>query len=125
VVSVIRTQIRPVTGRYLSEESEVPRYAARDLTEPYQWYGTYFFTYTDHNGRQLTGVPAYRQAIADRYFDLVVLRYGPTASLDLQIDPQLKAQQGYTLIAKVPADDSYGLGYYYVWRAERGTPVTS
>lgn len=124
VVSVIRTQIRPVTGRYLSEESEVPRYATRDLTEPYQWYGTYFFTYTDNKGRQLTGVPAYRQAIADRYFDLVVLRYGPTASLDLQIDPQLKAQQGYTLIAKVPADDSYGLGYYYVWRAERGTPVT-
>ena len=35
------TQIRPVTGRYLAEESEVPRYYTADLTEPYQWYGTY------------------------------------------------------------------------------------
>ena len=119
MVGAVRTQIRPVTGRYLAEESEVPRYYTRDLTEPYQWYGTYVFDYTTHDGRHLSGVAAYRQAIADEYFDVVVLRYGPTAELDLQIDAQLKAQRGYTLIAVLQADDSYGVGAYYVWRAER------
>lgn len=119
MVAAVRTQIRPVTGRYLAEEDEVPRYYTADLTQPYQWYGTYFFQYTDHAGQLLTGVPAYRQAIADKYFDLIILRYGPTASLDLQIDSQLKSQHGYTLIAVIPADDSYGLGDYYVWRADR------
>jgi hypothetical protein len=119
MVAAVRTQIRPVTGRYLAEESEVPRYYTADLAQPYQWYGTYFFDYTDHGGHRLSGVPAYRQAIADQYFDLVILRYGPTAPLDLQIDAQLKAQHGYTLIAVVPADDSYGVGRYYIWRADR------
>jgi 4-amino-4-deoxy-L-arabinose transferase-like glycosyltransferase len=124
MVSAIRTQIRPVTGRYLAEESEVPRYYTADITyrlgqiEPFQWYGTYFFFYTDLSGNQLSGVPAYRQAIADRYFDIIILRYGPTAPIDLQIDAQLKAQHGYTLIAVVPADSSYGTGNYYIWRAE-------
>ena len=108
-----------MTGRYLAEESEVPRYYTADLTEPYQWFGTYFFTYTDHSGQQLAGVPAYKQAITDEYFDVIILRYGPTAALDLQIDPQLKAQHGYTLVAVVPANDSYGLGNYYIWRANR------
>jgi len=116
LVDAIRTQVRPVTGRYLAEEDEVTRYYTRDLTEPYQWYGTYTFTYTDKAGQVLTGVPAYKQAIAEQYFQIIILRYGPTAALDLQIDPQLKAQKGYTLIDVVPADSSYGNGDYYIWR---------
>jgi 4-amino-4-deoxy-L-arabinose transferase-like glycosyltransferase len=119
MVSALRTQIRPVTGHYLAEESEVPRYYTADLTEPYQWFGTYVFDYTDHSGNHLTGAPAYRQAIADGYFDVIVLRYGPTAALDTQIDGQLKAQRGYALVAKIRADDSYGVGTYYIWRADR------
>jgi 4-amino-4-deoxy-L-arabinose transferase-like glycosyltransferase len=117
LIEAVRTQVRPVTGRYLAEEDEVPRYYTRDLTEPYQWFGTYTFTYTDKQGKTLTGVPAYQAAIADRYFQLIILRYGPTASLDLQIDPPLKAQKGYTLIDVIPADSSYGTGDYYIWRA--------
>lgn len=119
MVQALRTQIRPVTGHYLAEESEVPRYYTADLTEPYQWYGTYVFDYTDKQGHHLSGVPAYQQAIADKYFDIIILRYGPTAALDLQIDPPLKAQRGYTLIGVEPADDSYGVGAYYIWRADR------
>ena len=63
--------------------------------------------------------PSIRQAIADGYFDVIVLRYGPTAALDTQIDGQLKAQRGYALVAKIRADDSYGVGTYYIWRADR------
>lgn len=112
MVAVLRTQIRPVTGRYLVEEDEVPRYYLRKLTEPYQWTGTYFFTYKGQ-----VGVTAYQAAIKDRYFDVVVLRYGPTAGLDHAIDSDLVGQHGYQLIAKVPYSSGYGSGVYFVWRA--------
>ncbi|GAB2698627.1 glycosyltransferase family 39 protein [Kitasatospora kifunensis] len=118
LVQALRTQVRPITGRYLAEESEVPRYYLRDLVQPYQWSGTYFFDYTDKKGRHYTGVPAYKAAIADRYFDLIVLRYGPTAALDRQIDGDLTAGHGYQLIAKVRADSGYGSGTWFVWRAD-------
>ncbi|MDH6122257.1 4-amino-4-deoxy-L-arabinose transferase-like glycosyltransferase [Kitasatospora sp. GAS204A] len=117
LVQVLRAQVRPTTGRYLAEESEVPRYYLRDLVQPYQWSGTYFFEYTDQQGRHYSGAPAYRAAIADRYFDLIVLRYGPTAALDRQIDGDLTAGRGYQLIATVPAESGYGTGTWFVWRA--------
>lgn len=122
LVSVLRTQVRPVTGHYLVEESEVPRYYLRDLTEPYQWIGTYYFEYTTKDGQRLAGVPAYTAALADRYFDVVALRYGPTAGLDGEIDEVLRKRQGYELIARVPANSSYGSGAYSIWRA---TPDSS
>ncbi|MFC1411852.1 ArnT family glycosyltransferase [Streptacidiphilus sp. N1-12] len=116
---VLRTQIRPQTGHYLVEEAEVPRYYQAALAQPYQWSGTYFFAYTDKKGEHLTGVPAYRAALTEDYFDLVVLRYGPTAGLDRQIDSALTTGHGYTLIATVAADSSYGRGTWFVWRPNR------
>jgi 4-amino-4-deoxy-L-arabinose transferase-like glycosyltransferase len=116
MVQALQTQVRPVTGRILAEEVEVPRYYLDDITVPNQWFGTYSFYYVDKQGTMLTGLPAYQQAIADRYFDVIVLRYGPTAGLDNQIDGPLKAGKGYTLIAKIPDQDAFGSGYYYIWR---------
>jgi hypothetical protein len=118
MVADLKTQVRPVTDRILAEEDEVPRYYLSDLTEPYQWYSTFSFTYTTKQGKVLTGVPAYEQAIADQYFGLIVLRFGPTAALDNTIDGPLMAQKGYKLIAKIPDSDEYGTGYYYIWRSD-------
>jgi 4-amino-4-deoxy-L-arabinose transferase-like glycosyltransferase len=118
MVADLKTQVRPITDRILAEEDEVPRYYLSDLTEPYQWYSTFSFTYTTKQGKTLTGVPAYEQAIADQYFGLIVLRFGPTAALDNTIDGPLMAQKGYTLIAKIPDSDEYGTGYYYIWRSD-------
>lgn len=118
MVADLKTQVRPVTDRILAEEDEVPRYYLSDLTQPYQWYSTFSFSYTTKQGKVLTGVPAYEQAIADQYFGLIVLRFGPTAALDNTIDGPLMAQKGYTLIAKIPNSDEYGTGYYYIWRSD-------
>jgi 4-amino-4-deoxy-L-arabinose transferase-like glycosyltransferase len=118
MVADLKTQVRPITDRILVEEDEVPRYYLSDLTEPYQWYSTFSFSYTTKQGKVLTGVPAYEQAITDQYFGLIVLRFGPTAGLDNTIDGPLMAQKGYTLIAKVPDSDEYGTGYYYIWRSD-------
>ena len=121
MIQVLRTQVRPVDGRILAEENEVPRYYLGDITVPYQWYGTYAFNYTTKAGKTLTGVPAFQQAIADKYFSLIVLRYGPTAGLDHQIDGPLDTGKTYQLIAKIPDTDAFGSGYYYIWRVI--TPV--
>lgn len=118
LVQVLRDQVRPVTGHYLAEEPEVPRYYLRDLVQPYQWTGTYFFEYDARNGQHLVGVPAYKQAIAERYFDVVVLRYGPTAGLDHEIDTDLVAGKGYHLIARPQANSSFGQAHWWVWQRD-------
>ncbi|MDO5285596.1 MAG: glycosyltransferase family 39 protein [Actinomycetia bacterium] len=115
VMALLRTQVRPVSGQYLVEEAEVPRYYLRDVTEPYQWHGTFQFSYHE-NGHHLEGVPAYQQAIRDRYFDVIVLRYGPTKALDRQIDDDLEAGRGYTLIATIEEPSSFGPATFLVWR---------
>jgi 4-amino-4-deoxy-L-arabinose transferase-like glycosyltransferase len=113
-VDVLRTQVRPGTGRYLVEESEVPRYYLRDTIDPWQWTGTYFFQYKSRSGRLLTGTDAYRTALRDRYFTLVALRYGPTEALDLQLYAELHDPRLYRLVARVPLGP--GLSDWYVWR---------
>jgi hypothetical protein len=118
LVSTLRTVIRPVTGRYLVEEHEVPRYYLRDVTEPYQWIGTSNFDYTRKDGTNLVGLPAYEAAIDDEYFDAVALRYGPTKELDLRLARLLNSHDGYELVATLPVSTSFGEGAWHVWRRD-------
>ena len=113
-VEVLRTQVRPASGRYLVEESEVPRYYLRGTIGGWQWTGTYFFQYKTRSGSLLTGVDAYRAALRDRYFDLVALRFGPTATLDWQLKRELDNPQLYRLIARVPLGP--GLSDWFIWQ---------
>ena len=115
--------LRPITHegeyKYLAEENEVPRYYLRDSTQPYEWLTTFFFSYTPKSGQQLTGLAAYQAAIADHYFDLVVLDFGPTAALDKQLTDTLAQHgSGYHLAATVPAQTSHGTQNYYIWAAD-------
>ena len=118
VIAVLHTQVQP-GDRILAEEHEVlefylARYEA-DLGH-IQWSQTYGFAYTDSRGRYYSGIPAYRAAIADGYFDLVVLRYGPTAALDHEIDGGLRDGTRYELVAKIPYTTAFGSSAYYIWR---------
>lgn len=115
LIDAVRTQVRPISGRYLVEESEVPRYYLRDLVEPYQWTGTYVFLYTDAQGNDLSGVPAYRAALSERHFDAVILRNGPTAALNMQFADLLGPDGGYVLAAELDATTTYGPGTWNIW----------
>ena len=116
LVAALRPMTRAGDFKYLAEEDEVPRYYLRDSTEPYEWLTTYFFSYTTKSGQQVDGLPAYQAAIADRYFDLVVLDFGPTAALDKQLTDILAQRgSGYHLAATVPAQTSHGTQNYYIW----------
>lgn len=103
LTALLKTQVRFGSGHYLVEESEVPRYYLEGLTAPWQWSGTYFLYYQDpRNGAAYTGLDAYRHALTDRYFDVVVLRFGPTATLDWQIQDVLNDRTKYRKIARLP-----------------------
>ncbi len=119
LTQLLLTQVRP-TGRLLAEESEVPRYYLQNVVNFWQWNQLYWFYYTDKQGRHLTGVAAYRAAIADGYFDLVILRYGPNLDVAHQIDSGLLHGTQYELISKLPFSTSFGTGAYWVWRRING-----
>lgn len=119
LVSALRPMTREGDFKYLAEENEVPRYYLRDSTQPYEWLTTFFFSYPAKNGGQLDGLPAYQAAIADHYFDLVVLDFGPTAALDKQLtDTLARSGSGYHLAATVPAQTSHGTQDYYIWAVD-------
>jgi 4-amino-4-deoxy-L-arabinose transferase-like glycosyltransferase len=106
--------------RYMVEENEIPRYYLAETTQPYEWLTTYYFQYTLKTGQTASGVPAYQAAIADGYFNLIVLDYGPTAVLDRQIDKGLAAKNSaYHLVARVPGHTAHGNQYYYIWALNR------
>jgi hypothetical protein len=115
LIRVMLTQVRP-SGRILAEESEVPRYYLQDIVAFWQWNQLYWFYYTDRHGKQLSGVEAYRAAIAEGYFDLVLLRYGPNVDVAHAIDEGLKDPTRYELIAKIPYNTAFGPGNYWLWR---------
>jgi hypothetical protein len=76
-----------------------------------------FFQYTDKQGHYYVGNDAYVKAINDGYFDLIQLNYGyyhlQTAILIAQANEN---SNKYTLIAKIPYQDYYGTGYFWIWR---------
>ncbi|MEY9967492.1 4-amino-4-deoxy-L-arabinose transferase-like glycosyltransferase [Streptacidiphilus sp. MAP12-16] len=117
MVAALRPLVQQGPQHYLVEENEIPRYYLGDQVQPYEWLTTYFFQYTDKTGKSLVGLPAYQAAINDRYFDLVVLDFGPTAPVDAQITTALKGSGGgYHLVAKVPGKTSHGVQYYSIWQ---------
>lgn len=116
MIDVVRPLVHDGHERYLAEENEVPRYYLRDKTQPYEWFTTFFFSYTTKDGRGLTGVDAYQAALRDHYFNLVILDHGPTSDLDDHLDQTLKAPgSGYRLVAAVPGRTSHGPQIFEVW----------
>ncbi|MDT3444639.1 MULTISPECIES: glycosyltransferase family 39 protein [unclassified Pseudofrankia] len=112
LVAFLRTQVGNPSDHYLVEESEVPRYYLEDRTASGQWDNTYYLYYVDPRTKAaIPGVGAYRAALTDRYFEIVVLRYGPTAALDRQIRDILDDTTRYRQIAQVP--DASG---WTIWR---------
>jgi hypothetical protein len=107
----------------------VPQYYLRADSRPDQWTSTYSIDYTDRRGRHLTGDPAYRAAVADGYFDVLVLN--PVAGgVNRALARQLRGDARYRLLAALPYRQSsggafyrvsYGTGSFQVW--VRATPA--
>jgi 4-amino-4-deoxy-L-arabinose transferase-like glycosyltransferase len=114
---VLHTQMRDGSGRYLVEDIEVARYDAKDVTELWQWNGVNYFYYVTAANQQLLGDPALTQAIKDRYFALVELSFNYQPAEARFIAQQMAASKNYDLIARVPFQNSFGTGHFYIWRS--------
>jgi hypothetical protein len=80
----------------------------------------YYFSYLDPGrGRRITGLPAYRQAIADGYFQLVEIDPAEDSSLDAALAAALRASPGYRRRADVPIRNQ-GRGHIEIWVHEPG-----
>lgn len=111
-----KTQVRPASGRYLAEQFEVSRYNLLDDTYNWQWTGLDFFEYKDKQRHYYFGNEAYVKAINDGYFVLIQLNYGFDAQTAFIILQAIEHSKKYGLIDKIPYQDFYGTGYFWIWR---------
>ena len=113
---VFNTQVRAASGHYLAEQRDVLRYSTENDTYTWQWISPYFFEYTDKQGHYYQGTEAYVKAVHDGYFDLIELDFGATAQFDYLMVQTIGQSKKYDLIDKIPNKDSYGAGYFWIWR---------
>jgi dolichyl-phosphate-mannose-protein mannosyltransferase len=108
------TRVHP--GNYLAEDYDVPAYYLQGEIPWQRWSNTWYFTYTPRGStRQLVGVPAWRAAVLDHYFSLVVLDFGDTAGVDSIVTKAIHQSGDYHVIAEAPYWDSFGVGQFTVW----------
>lgn len=114
MISTLEQEFEP-KGRYLVESDAVPKYYFRTETTPEQWTSTYFIDYIDHNGERLGGERGYLAALRDGYFDVIVLNWTVTKELDTRLVRQLRTNDKYRMLGKIPYQTTFGKGYYEIW----------
>ncbi|MFJ9552078.1 ArnT family glycosyltransferase [Streptomyces erythrochromogenes] len=118
-------------GRYLSSTPEVPAYYLRNRTTHRQWQGVFGMEYTDQARIRHTGDDAYRAALREGEFDLIVLDGMTNLRVNDLIANELEENPKYRPLANLPfrvtsndlrhhvlADASAGQhsGRYQVWK---------
>ncbi|MGO9077472.1 MAG: glycosyltransferase family 39 protein [Streptosporangiaceae bacterium] len=104
-----------------SDDGEVLRYYLPGPLSGRPVTGTWYFEYTDPvTGRHLTGLPAYADAIAHRYFAAAVLSFWDTRQTELAIEHDLAASPDYRLTQAVPYSAGGAASDYLIY--VRDTP---
>ncbi|NGO11996.1 glycosyltransferase family 39 protein [Streptomyces sp. HC44] len=114
MTAVLRTLVDR-KGSYLAEEHEVPAYYLRDVTHYEQWQSTFGMDYKDKKGKQYSGPDAYRAAVRDAKFDVIVLRGTITPEVDQAVMEALRGNPHYRLAAVAPFTASRGPGEFRIW----------
>jgi hypothetical protein len=110
-VQSVRPYLKP-DGHYLSDVVEVPVYYLGSQTRPTQWTTPYFFQYRDRSGAVLSGDPAYREAVRDGWFD-VILFDNDTSGFNTALTPVIRESGNYRLRASLPQPGRAGT--YFIW----------
>ncbi|WP_221353001.1 ArnT family glycosyltransferase [Streptomyces beigongshangae] len=114
MTAILRTMVDR-EGSYLAEEHEVPAYYLRDKTDYGQWQSTFGMDYQDRKGRQHSGPDAYRAAVEDAKFDVIVLRGTVTPEVDQAVADALRGNPHYRLAAVSRFTTSKGDGAFRIW----------
>jgi len=116
VTSKLHAIVRVNDSRVLSEEMEVLRfYLTPRVASGWQFTGTDYFLYRSRTGTTSVGQLAYLQAVRAGYFNVVVMRYGPSQGLDDHVTAALSANHEYQEVFVIPFVTSVGAGDFHVW----------
>jgi hypothetical protein len=119
VVKILGQLTRSYPGNYLAEDYDVPAYYLENEITWQRWSNTWYFAYTPRGStRQLLGMPAWRAAVLDHYFSLIVLDFGDTARIDSYVTEAIRQSGDYHVIAEAPDWDSFGTGQFTIWAYE-------
>lgn len=116
VIANLQELTRSHPGNYLAEDYDVPAYYLEDSIDWQRWDDTWYFSYIkEGTNRPLTGTAAYRAAIEDHYFSLIILDFGDTAGVDKSITQDIRESADYHVIAEARYWDKFGTGQFTIW----------
>ncbi len=115
MIAALKPLVHKGQDRYLVEDPYVPAYYLGSQVVWNQWADTWSASYVDHaTGKRLYGVPAFTAAIQSHAYAVIVFSFTDTAATDEKLAP-LITKSGYKLVAKIPHQDAYGSGHYFIW----------
>lgn len=117
LIQELATKVRP-DQRWVGEPHEAPVYylTNRGLTDYTHWTSVFYIDYTGRPGQHLTGIPGYRAAIHDGWFDGVVLDWSDNpGAVENAIREELRVGGRYRLGSALPYRTSGGQGHFEVW----------
>ena len=89
-------------GNILAEDYFIYSYALSREVSLHRWASTWHLSYIDPSDhRELTGPPAYRDAISHHYFGTIALSYGTTSAIDHQITADMTSAGGYLRVGHI------------------------
>ncbi|MFJ4711182.1 glycosyltransferase family 39 protein [Streptomyces sp. NPDC088785] len=103
------------TGYYLGSTPEVPAYYLRRRAGHEQWQSVFGMEYEDRRGGYHAGDDAYRAAVRDGAFDLIVLDGLTNPRVDDLVAAAVRDGTRYRLLAELPFRNSAGTGRYRIW----------
>jgi hypothetical protein len=120
LVARMRTILPDHRGNILSADNgNVIEYYLEDEIDGSTFYGTRFFHYQDPNtGEALTNLPAYADAIRHGYFSVIILSFSDTRTTDQAIERDIRADGGYTQVARLPYRVSGTASAFRIWVRE-------
>jgi hypothetical protein len=120
LVARMRTILPDHRGNILSADNgNVIEYYLEDEIDGSTFYGTRFFHYQDPNtGKALTNLPAYADAIRHGYFSVIILSFSDTRTTDGAIERDIRADGGYTQVARLPYRVSGTASAFRIWVRE-------
>ncbi len=123
------TRIYP--GKVLAEDYVVPGYYLESQIPWQEWASTWYFLYRAPGTRRCVGgvassstggsasasavATAFTEAVAHRYFALIVLDFGDTYRVDQAITGAISRFRTYHVIAELPYSSVTGTGQFTVW----------
>jgi hypothetical protein len=102
-------------GRYLSTIPDIPEYQQRSATNPAQWTTDAQNAVAAPDGSVQVGENGYRRALAEGWFDVVVVDTSRTGPVIAVIEDGLATSPHYRLLGGIPFSWRDGKGEYRIW----------